>query len=522
MTPHEQLEQLITRILDAEPPDWSALDAAYDGDDRRLDALRTLADVATAFRRFDSAETDDAPLFRWGHLAVIEKVADGASSEVYRARDSGLGLDVALKLLKRDAAAQRAGTFLDEARKLAKVRHRNVLCVFGAAVHDGRPGLWCEWVEGRSLARQVADNGPFGAEETAVAGIALCRALGAVHAAGLLHGDVKPDNVLRERGGRLVLADLGAGGEPASVNASLRTSASPAYLAPEVLHGGVRTPQQDLYALGGLLQFLLTGSVPDPARAGADFDRHDVPAPLRAVIARARAADPSMRFASSDEIASALASSLREADPIVPARNERRGSRLLAVAALLLSAVIVVAVLMRSAAPPAQRELELVRHDGANAQVIADGAPVALGERLSFAFQTSEPAWLYVYNEDDRGVLKRLFPLPELDTANPLPANQRIEIPGRWQGSAMRFEVSSKAAAEEFLIVASSAPIALLETSGSDGAIGDAELRARGTGRLVPATPGVASTRLTALAERLGAEPSRIKVWRYRLPHREP
>src|SRR5690606_28085255 len=147
----------------------------------------------------------------------------------------------------------------------ARVRHPNVLSVYGAAVHDGRAGLWCEWIDGENLAERVARDGPFGVDETIVTGIALCRALAAVHAAGLLHGDVKPENVLRERGGRIVLVDLGAGGEPAQVNAGLRSHATRAWLAPEVLDGALRTPQHDLYALGGVLQFLLDGRRPTEA-----------------------------------------------------------------------------------------------------------------------------------------------------------------------------------------------------------------------------------------------------------------
>lgn len=519
------VDRLIERILDAEPADWPRFDAPPGGAEREFEALQTLSDIARAFRRFDApARAARAPaLFHWGHLAVQEKIADGGSSEVYRAWDAGLGTHVALKLLRTDAAP-RARAFLDEARRLAKVRHRNVLSVYGAGVHDGRPGLWCEWIDGHSLTRQVAGHGPLGADEAVVLGIALCRALGAVHAAGLLHGDVKPDNVLRERGGRIVLADLGAGGEPATVNASLRSAATPAWLAPEVLQGALRTPQQDLYALGGVLQYVLGACVPDPSRPGADLDRADLPAALRGVIERARAADPRQRYANAGEMQRALAACIEERGAMaVPAHpRSRRRVAVAAIGVLVLATLAAGAWWMRTSPPPLQAQVELLRHRGEAAETIADGTPIVLGDRLSFAVTGARPLWLYAYNADDRGALQRLFPLRGLETTNPLPAGHRIEVPGRWQGRAMRFEVSSSAIAEDFLLVASDAPVARLEALAGEPAIADAEVRARGTALVVPATSGLSGTRLDALAADLAADAGTLRLWRFRLPHREP
>ncbi|MBA8884657.1 serine/threonine-protein kinase [Dokdonella fugitiva] len=511
------IERLLERILEAAPADDALLDAASGVDARQAEALRTLSDIARAFRDFDTAPRAPA-LFTWGPLAVQEKIADGAASEVFRAFDPGLGLPVALKLLRAGDGAPRARTFLDEARCLARVRHRNVVRVFGAAVHDGRAGLWCEWIEGRSLAAWIVADGPLGAEETIVVGRALCRALGAVHAAGLLHGDVKPDNVLRERGGRIVLADLGAGGEPAHVNALLRSTATPAFLAPEVLAGALRTPAHDLYALGGLLQFLLDGRVPGPDRSDPPA-RHDVPAALRAVIARARDADPTRRFADAAAMEQALADALpgHAQAPAAP----RAGRRGLAIAASVAVLALVVAgsIALRPASGPPQAEVELLlQHDAAIAPA-ADGTQVALGDRLAFSVTSREPVWLYAFNADDAGVLTRLFPLPGLDTTNPLQAG-RHEIPGRARGRNLRFEVSSSAAAEEFLLVAATAPLARLDAfDAADGRV-DADVRTRSVGRAVPATTGATDARLDALAAELAAD-RRVRTWRYRLPHRD-
>ena len=200
----QEIDRLIERILDAEPADWPPLEARTSGLQRELEALQTVSDIARAFRRMDAKPraVPDSVQFRWGHLAVLEKVASGGSADIYRAWDAGLGCHVALKLLRDDSSTSTARRFLDEAGRLARIRYHNVLSVYGAASHDGRPGLWCDWIDGHTLTAQIVEHGPMGPDETIVLGIALCRALAAVHAAGLLHGDVKPDNILREQIGR--------------------------------------------------------------------------------------------------------------------------------------------------------------------------------------------------------------------------------------------------------------------------------------------------------------------------------
>src|SRR5204863_500907 len=86
-----------------------------------------------------------------------------------------------------------------------------VVTVLGADEHDGLVGLWMELVEGLSLKEVLARHGVLGAQEAALIGIDLCRAVAAVHKAGLLHRDIKANNVMREAGGRIVLMDFGTG-----------------------------------------------------------------------------------------------------------------------------------------------------------------------------------------------------------------------------------------------------------------------------------------------------------------------
>ena len=105
-------------------------------------------------------------------------------------------------------------------------------------------------------------RGPFGAAEAALVGQDLCAALAAVHAAGLLHRDVKAQNVMRESGGRIVLMDFGPARSSADTAEPARMAGTPLYLAPEMFRGSQPRSQSDIYSLGVLLFYLVTGEFP--------------------------------------------------------------------------------------------------------------------------------------------------------------------------------------------------------------------------------------------------------------------
>ena len=175
-----------------------------------------------------------------------------------------------------------------------------------------------ELMHGQTLEAWLATHGPMGAGEATAMGIDLCQALAAVHAQGLVHGDVKAQNVMRETGGRIVLMDFGAGRQQGADAAGV--AGTPMYLAPEVLAGAPPTPASDLYSLGVLLFHLLTGKFPysaldiDTLRAAhADGDRRwlrdlrpDVPSEFVQAIERALESDPARRFTSAGEMERAL------------------------------------------------------------------------------------------------------------------------------------------------------------------------------------------------------------------------
>lgn len=315
------LEEAAERIADEEPVEWQARAAESPAAGSRLETLKVLERLARAFRGAagrsgmppPAAGPDEtAEAVSWGHLRILEKLGEGGFGEVYRAHDPVLDRQVALKL-RRERRAEDDRRYLDEARRLARVRHPNVLVVHGADVRDGRVGLWTDLIQGETLETLLQRQGPMGAQEATAVGLDLCRALAAVHAQGLLHGDVNTSNVMRERGGRIVLMDFGAvkeiSGEGGGVTVSRGT---PVAIAPELLRGEQGIPAADIYSLGVLLFRLVTGRYPvegesleeiarkhehGAARPLRDL-RPDLPAPFVRTVERALALSPRERFAS--------------------------------------------------------------------------------------------------------------------------------------------------------------------------------------------------------------------------------
>jgi serine/threonine protein kinase len=204
----------------------------------------------------------------WGHLQLIEEIGRGAFGCVYRAWDEVLAREVALKVIPLAHPDVRiADSVLREGRLLARIRHPNVVTVHGAQQLGDEIGLWMELVRGRPLGQIVRREGPLGPEEVTVVAVSLCHALSAVHGAGLVHRDLSAHNVMREAGGRIVLMDFGTGRETAATPGERRDLAgTPPYMAPEVLSGRAASPASDIYSLGVLMFFLVSGRYPFEGR----------------------------------------------------------------------------------------------------------------------------------------------------------------------------------------------------------------------------------------------------------------
>ncbi len=244
----------------------------------------------------------------WGNFQLLQLLGRGGFGEVYRAWDPVLEREVALKLLLPRGLdpEQEFTALLAEARAMARVRHANIVPVYGVDRREGRVGFWSEFVRGQTLNAFVAAQGVMDERAAAQTGAALCEALGAVHAAGLLHRDIKPGNAMRDESGRVLLMDFGLS---QNLLAGSGWSGTPGYMAPEIAAGQAATVQGDLYSMGVLLRFLATGSV-TPAAA--------VPGRLAAIVRGATEADPRMRYASAAQMGAELArlaQTRQEAEP---------------------------------------------------------------------------------------------------------------------------------------------------------------------------------------------------------------
>jgi len=328
-----RIEALAAAIADGRDIDWDLTESSADSDQERavLGRLHQLEIVARAARTLTA---------RWGAFEIRSEIGSGTFGTVYRAWYQQLECEVALKLLNREHAR------VKEACLLAQIRHPNVVSVLGADTVAGRTGIWMELVSGQTLKTILQNQGPFGPDEAALIGRDLCRALAAVHQKQILHGDIKPQNVMREAGGRTVLMDFGAGDASLGEPNDRSLAGSPAYLAPELLSGGQPTVRSDLYSLGVLLYHLVTGGFPVTAasldslrRAHAAGQRQllrdarpDLPSAFLRAIDRATAADPAER----PESAGALERLLEEAlgvraagqpGPVTPGNQPTRPSR---------------------------------------------------------------------------------------------------------------------------------------------------------------------------------------------------
>jgi serine/threonine-protein kinase len=334
MSPHEPLlEQLADAVLTGAAVDWAAAESGAGAAVQPLVRdLKLLASVARLHRDVLPAAGPGVG-DQWGHLQLVEHVGRGATGEVFRAWDTRLEREVALKLLPAlagpdDDVAQTlafsiprgdARSMIREGRLLAKVRHPNVVTIHGAEQYGDHVGLWMEFIKGHTLEQLLQQGVPFRSGEVVATGIELCRAVSAVHAAGLLHRDIKAQNIMRADDGRIVLMDFDAGRELDDASAP-DVAGTPLYLAPELFRGDSAAVQSDVYSLGVVLYRLATGEYPvrgasvgelraaheRGARVSVREARRDVPAGLARVIEQAIDPRPERRHQTTSALMASL------------------------------------------------------------------------------------------------------------------------------------------------------------------------------------------------------------------------
>jgi eukaryotic-like serine/threonine-protein kinase len=284
-------------------------------------------------------------------------VGSGGMSSVYRAHDTLLERDVALKILHShySADAEYSERFRREARAVARLSHPGIVTVIDRGEADGRQFIVFELVGGENLKELVEREGPLPVRRALEIGLEVADALAFAHRRGIVHRDVKPQNVLVNGEGTLKVTDFGIARSLDVEHGMTQTGTvlgTSNYIAPEQASGESVGPQTDVYSLGVVLFELLAGRVPfegesfvqiamrhinepPPSLAGL---RPDVPPRVAATVERALAKDPRDRFPSMDAFAAELRACLaetavdaaRDAQPTVvvpPARPARRGAR---------------------------------------------------------------------------------------------------------------------------------------------------------------------------------------------------
>jgi serine/threonine-protein kinase len=262
-----------------------------------------------------------------GRYRLVEEIGQGGMATIFRAVDTQLGRDVAVKLLRPEYLRDPdfSSRFRQEAQNAASLNHPNVVSVFDYGEDPSGPYIVMEFVDGEDLATILRRNGSLPPSQAARIAGAVARALAAAHARGIVHRDVKPGNVLIGRDGRVKVVDFGIARAVAEAQMTLpgTTLGSVHYFSPEQARGETATNESDIYALGIVLYEMLTGtrpwegdsaaavalarltgSTPDPALV-----RPSVPPDVAAITRKALAPLPSDRFVSAASMADALETS---------------------------------------------------------------------------------------------------------------------------------------------------------------------------------------------------------------------
>jgi len=422
---------------------------------------------------------------RFDDYELLELVARGGMGVVYKARQLSLGRIVALKMIQPDVplTEEAVRRFHREARAAANLDHPNILPIHASGEYDGRPFFTMTYVEGDNLREVVRRSGLPAPQQVADLLRALAEAVAYAHGQGIIHRDLKPDNVLIDHQGRPRITDFGLAFQPeAPVTGDHRLTqtgqvlGTPGYMSPEQAtgqHQAVR-PTADVYSLGGILYFLLTGHPPFEGRSANEVLLHvvsDSPRPprelnpqaspiLETICLRCLEKDQAQRYPSADALAaggSALArrhSAARRIDPAAPLAPARPGGQLwaaggrrpgrkgvgLALAALVgITAIVwlaatswgpgptpsgnvppVAPIRARAATPPEKLrtdfglEVSMLGKRPGGFVGLRPGAEGVLrlraGEEIKFRVKVAEAAYVGIWSVNADGTIDQLFP----------------------------------------------------------------------------------------------------------------
>ncbi len=261
---------------------------------------------------------------RFGHFEILEPLGQGGMGQVFRALDHSLQRYVAVKILRRGKCQndeRQIELLLQEAVAQARVNHPNVATIYYVGREAGDPFLAMEFLDGGTLADRMK-AGPLAYPEIARIALQIVNALHISHRYDIIHGDIKPTNLLIKGTGEVKLSDFGMARSASSADADAGFGGTPNYLAPELLRGETPSIQSDMYALGVTLYELMFGRLPVQLSGSSVpqwLDSHrtakivfpepwpeHIPRGWRQLFRRLLSPEPSERFADYEEVAAAL------------------------------------------------------------------------------------------------------------------------------------------------------------------------------------------------------------------------
>lgn len=349
-SPESKADRYYDRFIDAEPLDW---DDQVVQDPRSRDDLNFLSTIHKIKKAYqenpahdlealkqhlppradgDSSAPTPYPVVRG--YEIEKEIGRGGFATIYRARDVKAGRTVALKILRNrhELSPAALARFLREAHALAALRHDHIVHIYHVIDEDDVLGLSMEYIDGDDLSEVLIDRGPLEPAELARIGVDLCRALAEVHRAGYIHRDIKTENVMRDRSGRIVLMDFGL---TRSTNPDSRVTetgvlvGTPLTMAPEQYEFKDVDARTDVYGLGCLLYRLATGehavhgkTMEQLRRKVLSGDippisdlRPGFPISLTRIISRAMAVKAGKRYGSARDFEAALEEWCQAHDP---------------------------------------------------------------------------------------------------------------------------------------------------------------------------------------------------------------
>ncbi|MGA8621153.1 MAG: protein kinase [Candidatus Sulfotelmatobacter sp.] len=346
-----------------------------------------------------------------GQYEILSPLGAGSMGEVYRARDSRLNRDVAIKVLPTSLTADpgRLSRFEQEAKAAAALNHPNILAVYQMGTHHGAPYLVTELLEGKTLTEAVR-RGPLPLSKAIDYGVQIAHGLAAAHEKGIIHRDLKPDNVFITKEGRVKILDFGLA-KLIQPN-ELLTAVAPTvtvpgvamgtvgYMSPEQVRGLTIDQRSDIFAFGAILCEMVTGKRTFERPTSADTMSAilneepppsselapDTPVAFERVIRRCLEKNPEQRFRSASDLAFALESLSDRTSPPGAAHEIKKESparpRILIAAALVAAIVIAAYLYLRLQSPsvPTAANYFQLTHDGQPKSLIGtEGARLYLG-----------------------------------------------------------------------------------------------------------------------------------------------